>query len=312
MSSAHVSIPVEVDGLRGVVSAGDTFNELGDEKRAKKLAKVRANVKNREMGGEKVSQHDDVVKRNTALSNPLPDVSMIPKLSLIIRADVIGTAEALKDAILKLSSEFVEVDILQVGVGNITNNDVMLAATSREGGKNATILAFNVKMASSETATLADRDNVRIIKSAIIYDFLEEVSALLRLTAPAKEEEAVVGVGNVLKLFDIKKKQGVEAVTIAGSKVISGRLVSSTGPQSATKLNFWNPSGSNSKDNIDSFRRFAKDYKELIYRKYRIIRENNSRKRKGDEENPSGTIVFEGLVGYIFQASRLGWLGWDG
>ena len=156
------------------------------------------------------------------MSAERPDPVVVP---IIIKADVLGTAEALRDALMGLSSDIVALKVLHVGVGSITNNDVMLAASSPASASNAgtstaeaVVVGFNVSPIASALAMM-ERERVLVIQHPIIYDILEDVSEVLRAAAPMREEEAVVGTGVILKTFEIKKKHGMENnITIAGSK----------------------------------------------------------------------------------------------
>lgn len=323
-------MPVEVDGLRGVVDTGCVWEEVENEKKARAQTRMRiedvARARQREMEssdiGPVVSQSSSA-SPSTDGSGHEPsgeDSNVLPRagaadgagamqqqqqvVPVIIKADVLGTAEALRDALQSLNSEVVRLKVLHVGVGNITNSDVMLAATGeREGrhgdGSRAAIIGYNVKMGSASAQAMADRERVHVIQHAIIYEILEDVSRALRAAAPTREEEAVVGSGVVMKTFEIKRKQGMDAsVMIAGSKVLSGRLLARTGqigdPEDVQH------------SGVDR-RRLSKDFRQLFYRKYRVLRETSSggrtsqKKAKGAAGRAADAFVATGADEVVFE-----------
>ena len=286
VQEASASIPVEVDGLRGVVASGSEWEEVDDERKARSAAKARVDA---ELRGRATGEGDgNAAAEKLDGTGARPDPVVVP---IIIKADVLGTVEALRDALMGLCSDVVTLKVLHVGVGSITNNDVTLAASSSSaagtsGVSEAVVVGFNVSPIAS-AQTMMERERVLMIHHPIIYDILEDVSEVLRAAAPMREEEAVVGTGVVMKTFEIKKKHGMESsITIAGSKVLDGRLLSRTGPIDDGARNAAAGSGG------VYGRRKAKDYKEVVYRKFRVLRAATS-------AGAADRVVFEGLCSSI-------------
>src|SRR5262249_55089697 len=154
--------PVEVLGLDGVVEAGETLYAVDDEKAAKTLVEHRRQARRqKEMGGAaKVSLENILEKIQEGEAK---------ELKAVLKAHVQGSAEALRDALMRLSTEQVSVNVIQVGVGGITESDVNLA---KAGG--AIIIGFHVRPAG-KAAQLAEQDRVDIKLYDIIYEALDEV-----------------------------------------------------------------------------------------------------------------------------------------
>jgi translation initiation factor IF-2 len=204
VSEAGPSIPVEVLGLDGVPEAGETLNAVEDEKAAKTLVEHRRTARRqKDMGtGAKVS-----------LENILEKIKEgeVKELKVVLKADVQGSAEALKDALARLSTEAVKVNVIQAAVGGITETDVNLA---KAGG--AIIIGFHVRPAG-KASQLAEQERVEIKLYDIIYEALDDVKkAMAGMLAPVLKEKAL-GRAAVRQIFNIPK-----IGTVAGCAVTDG------------------------------------------------------------------------------------------
>jgi translation initiation factor IF-2 len=202
--SAGPSIPVEIQGLADVPGAGDEFMVLTDERRAREIATYRAGK----------FRHTKLAKQQAAkLENMFSDMAAgeVQTLSLIIKADVQGSQEALAASLLKLSNDEVKVQIVFSAVGGISESDVNLAIASK-----AIIIGFNTR-ADVGARKLAEGNGVDIRYYNIIYDAVDEVKAAIGgMLAPEKREE-VIGSAEIRQIFRASK-----IGTIAGCMVTSG------------------------------------------------------------------------------------------
>ncbi|HEX3911055.1 MAG TPA: translation initiation factor IF-2 [Solirubrobacteraceae bacterium] len=200
--------PVEVLGFDGVPEAGEIVRVVENERRARQLAGERANRLKTEAlarrSGRKVSL-EDVFK--------LAQEGTVKELSLVVKADVAGSLEALEDEIAKLPQQEVNVNIIHRGVGGINESDVMLASAS-EG----VILAFNVRPVG-EARQIADREGVEIRSYAVIYRAIDELRAAMQGMLEPAEVETALGQAEVRQLFRASK-----IGTIAGSFVTEGKV----------------------------------------------------------------------------------------
>jgi translation initiation factor IF-2 len=200
--------PVEMLGFDGVPQAGEIVRVVENERRARQLAGERANRLKTEAlarrSGRKVSL-EDVFK--------LAQEGAVKELSLVVKADVAGSLEALEDEIAKLPQQEVSVNVIHRGVGGINESDVMLAAAS-EG----VILAFNVRPVG-EARQVADREGVEIRSYAVIYRAIDELRAAMQGMLEPAEVETNLGQAEVRQLFRASK-----IGTIAGSFVTEGKV----------------------------------------------------------------------------------------
>ncbi|MCI6808176.1 MAG: translation initiation factor IF-2, partial [Clostridiales bacterium] len=206
VKEAGPSVPVEITGLAEVPAPGDEFSVVSDERMARQLVEQR-----------KQKIKDDANKLNQkvtleSLFSKLQEGEM-KELNLIVKADVQGSAEAVKASLEKLSNEEVRVRVIHAGVGAINESDVMLASAA-----NAIIVGFNVRpsQAASDAAETAKVD-VRLYR--VIYDCLEEMEAAMKGMLAPKYREAVLGRAQVRQVYKIS---GVG--TVAGSYVQSGKV----------------------------------------------------------------------------------------
>ncbi len=202
---AGPSVPVEIIGLAEVPVAGDDFAAVEDERMARELADQRKN-----------KAKEEVFKANARanLNDLFAQISEgIKDLNIIVKADVVGSAEAVKASLAKLSNEEVRVSVIHSAVGGITENDVMLAATS-----NAIIVGFNVR---PDRAALdsAERQGVDMRTYRVIYQCIEEIEAAMKGMLAPKFRENLLGHAEVRQTIRVP---GVG--TIAGSYILDGKI----------------------------------------------------------------------------------------
>ena len=201
---AGPSIPVEIQGLTDVPQAGDEFMVLVDERRAREIATFRQgkyrDVKLAKQQAAKLETMFEGMGEGKVLT-----------LQLIIKADVQGSQEALANALLKLSTDEVKVQVVHAAVGAISESDVNLAIASK-----AVIIGFNVR-ADAGARKLAEHNGVDIRYYNIIYDAVDEVKAAMAGMLAPEQREEVIGLAEVRQVF-VASKIG----TVAGSMVTSG------------------------------------------------------------------------------------------
>jgi translation initiation factor IF-2 len=204
--AAGPSIPVEIQGLTEVPQAGDEFMVLGDERRAREIATFRQG-KYREV---------TLNKRQAAkLENIFDKVGegQAQVLSLIVKADVQGSQEALAQSLVKLSTPEVKVQIVHAAVGGISESDINLAIASK-----AVIVGFNVR-ADSGARKLAEGNAVDIRYYNIIYDAVDDVKAAMTGMLAPEQKEEVIGTAEIRTVF-VASKIG----TVAGCMVTAGQV----------------------------------------------------------------------------------------
>jgi translation initiation factor IF-2 len=204
--AAGPSIPVEIQGLTEVPQAGDEFMVLGDERRAREIATFRQG-KYREV---------TLNKRQAAkLENIFDKVGegQAQVLSLIVKADVQGSQEALAQSLVKLSTPEVKVQIVHAAVGGISESDINLAIASK-----AVIVGFNVR-ADSGARKLAEGNAVDIRYYNIIYDAVDDVKAAMTGMLAPEQKEEVIGTAEIRTVF-VASKIG----TVAGCMITAGQV----------------------------------------------------------------------------------------
>jgi translation initiation factor IF-2 len=206
VETAGPSTPVEILGLDGVPDAGDQVNAAEDDKVAKQVVEHRRQqFRKRELASTSRISLEGLMERQSE--------SASKELKIVLKADVQGSAEALKAALVKLSTEKVKVVVISAAVGGITESDVNLA---KAGG--AIIVGFHVRPAG-KSSKLAEQEGVEIRLYDIIYDALDEVKAAMAgLLAPIKREVAM-GKLQVRETFSIPKMG-----TVAGCMVTEGKI----------------------------------------------------------------------------------------
>lgn len=206
LDSAGPSVPVEIMGLAEVPQAGDTFDAVSDERLARELVEQRK----REAKEEEFKQYQKVT-----LDNLFSSISQgeMKELNIIVKADVQGSVEAVKQNVEKLSNDEVKVKVIHGSVGAINESDVMLANAS-----NAIIVGFNVRP-DPVAAEIAERDGVDIRMYRVIYDCIEELEAAIKGMLAPKFREVVLGRAEVRSVFKLSS-----AGMIAGSYVLDGKI----------------------------------------------------------------------------------------
>ena len=206
VKTAGPSVPVEITGLADVPTPGDEFNAVTDERMARELVEQR-----------RQAQKDALAKMNqkVTLDNLFAKMQEgeMKELPLIVKADVQGSAEALKSSLEKISNEEVRVRVIHAGVGAINESDILLASTA-----GAIVVGFNVRPDAAAAAS-AHRANVDMRFYRVIYDAIDEIEAAMKGMLAPKFEEVVIGHAEVRMTYK------VSAIgTIAGCMVKDGKV----------------------------------------------------------------------------------------
>ena len=206
VTEAGPSIPVEIAGMSEVPNAGDVFNAVDDERMARELVEERKEKeKEKTLGVAKKVTLDDLFSRIQQ--------GEIKDFNIIVKADVQGSAEAVKTSLEKLTNEEVRVKVIHSGVGAISESDVMLAATS-----NALIVGFNVRP-DSAARDYAARANVEIRTYRVIYDCINEIEAAMKGMLAPKFAEQVIAHIEIRQLYKVSK-----VGTVCGCYVQDGKV----------------------------------------------------------------------------------------
>ncbi len=210
VDQAGPSIPVLVLGLNGAPQAGEKFKVYEDEAEAKAVANKRSQILREQ--GIRTKKHITLeeIGRRKALGT-------FRELNIIIKADVDGSAEALTDSLLKLSTKEVQVNVIFKSVGQITESDIMLASAS-----DAVIVGFQVRPSSS-VRKLAEKEGVEIRLYSIIYNAIEEIKAAMEGMLAPKMEEKITCTVEIREAFKISK-----IGTVAGCYVTEGKITRQT------------------------------------------------------------------------------------
>jgi len=205
VASAGPSIPVQVLGLSGVPDAGDDFVVVEDERLAKDVAQQR-DAKRREtrLVGQAGNRMEDIMAQMGAGEAQL-------SLPLIIKADVQGSVQALREALTALSNEQIRINVLAAGVGGITESDAQLAATSK-----ATLIGFNVR-ADASARKVIEGNGVDLRYFSIIYDVIDQVKQVASGILGVEIREEIIGTAEVRDVFRSSKFGAV-----AGCMVVEG------------------------------------------------------------------------------------------
>ena len=211
VKTAGPSTPVEITGLASVPESGDTFYEVKDERTAKHLIEKRKYEKHqKEIGANKVVTLDDLFSK---IEN-----ENLKQLNLIVKADVQGSVEALKQSLEKLSNDEVKVKVIHSNVGGVTESDVTLAKVS-----GAIIIAFNVRP-EVIAKSIADKEGVEIKQYAVIYDAINDVEAAIKGMLDPVYKEVVIGTAEIRQIFKVSN-----VGTIAGTYVLTGKVARNAG-----------------------------------------------------------------------------------
>ncbi|MFT8675085.1 MAG: translation initiation factor IF-2 [Acetobacter sp.] len=211
VDEAGPSMPVEILGLSGVPAAGAPFVVVENENRAREISEFRQRkLKEHQVAGQVAARGtlDQMLARIQAGDQK--------EVSVLIKADVQGSAEALQATVLKLANEEVGVRVLNASVGQITESDVQLAKAS-----DAVIIAFNVR-ATVQARTLAQREGVDIRYYSIIYQVADDVEALVRGKQAPKHREKFLGYAEIRRVFEISKVGKVAGCFITDGVVKRG------------------------------------------------------------------------------------------
>ncbi len=239
VNEAGPSVPVEIMGLAEVPQAGDGFDAVNDERLARELVEQRKN---------KAKEEHFKEYQKVTLDNLFASIQegQLKDLNIIIKADVQGSAEAVKQSLVKLSNDEVRVKIIHSGVGAITESDVMLANAS-----NAIIVGFNVRP-DNVAAESAERDGVDVRMYRVIYDCIEEVQAAIKGMLAPKFRDVDVGKAEVRQVVKISSVGNV-----AGCHVVSGKIIRNA------KIRVVRDGIVVAEDEMASLRRFKDDVKEV-------------------------------------------------
>lgn len=239
VKTAGPSVPVEITGLAETPAAGDSFDAVSDERLARELVEQRK---------DKAKNELFEAKEKVTLDNLFSQLSEgeLKQLSVIIKADVQGSVEAVKSSLEKLSNEEVKVVAIHGGVGAINESDVMLAQTS-----GAIIVGFNVRPDGVAKAA-AERDSVDIRTYRVIYDCIEEIEAAMKGMLAPKFRESILGTVEVRDTYKISS-----VGTIAGCYVTNGKV------NRSCKIRVIRDGVVIAEDAISSLRRFKDDVKEV-------------------------------------------------
>ena len=257
---ATPSTPVEILGLNSVPDVGEIFMSTESEKEARTIAEAFIT-----QGKEKLIAD---TKAKLSLDGLFSQIQAgnIKELNLIIKADVQGSVEAMKQSLLKLSNDEVAVRIIHGGVGAINESDVILASTS-----NGIIIGFNVKP-DNRAKEIADNEKVDIKLYSVIYNAINDVEAAMKGLLDPIYEEKIIGHAEVRQIF---KASGVG--TIAGSYVLDGKIVR------GCKVRITRGDKLIHEGNLGSLKRFQDDVKEvasgyecgLVFEKFNEVKEED-------------------------------------
>ena len=239
VKEAGPAVPVEITGLDEVPAAGDNFDAVSDERLARQLVEQR-----------KQKAKDEIFKatQKVTLDNLFSQLEQgeMKDLNVIVKADVQGSVEAVRESLVKISNEEVRVNVIHGGVGAINESDEMLAATS-----GAIIVGFNVRP-DPVAKEAAERDGVEIRLYRVIYDCIDEITAAMKGMLAPKFREVILGELEVRQTY---KVSGIG--TIAGCYVKNGKITRDA------KVRVVRDGIVVAEDEIGSLRRFKDDVKEV-------------------------------------------------
>ncbi len=239
VNEAGPSVPVEITGLAEVPTGGDQFDCVSDEKLARELVEQR-----KQHNKEEQFKSFQKVTLDTLFDSI--NVGELKDLNVIVKADVQGSVEAVRQSLEKLTNEEVRVRVIHGGVGAVNESDVMLANAS-----NAIIVGFNVRPDAVAVAN-AERDGVEMRMYRVIYDCIEEIEAAIKGMLAPKYRDVEMGKAEVRSVFKLSSSG-----MIAGSYVIDGKITRNS------KIRVVRDGIVISEDEISSLRRFKDDVKEV-------------------------------------------------
>lgn len=206
IESAGPSMPALILGLNGAPQAGDKFNVMDSDREAKEIATKRAQLQREQ--GLRTQKHItlDEIGRRIAIGN-------FQELNIIVKGDVDGSVEALSDALIKLSTPEIQLNVIHKAVGQISESDILLAAAS-----NAIIVGFQVRP-SLNARKLAEKEEIDIRLYSIIYDAIEEIKAAMEGMLSPEVKEEITATLEVRDIFKVNK-----VGTVAGCYVKEGKI----------------------------------------------------------------------------------------
>jgi translation initiation factor IF-2 len=207
---AGPSTPIQLLGLNGAPQAGDVFNSMSEEKEARDIASTRMQLQREQ--GIRATKHITLEEMGRRIA-----IGDFQELNVIVKGDVDGSIEALSDALLKLSTEQIQINIIHKSVGQISDTDVLLATAS-----DAIIVGFQVRPSAS-ARRLAEQEQIDIRLYSIIYKAIEELKDAMEGMLKPKIEEKVVANVEVRETFKISK-----VGTVAGCYVLDGTIARSS------------------------------------------------------------------------------------
>ena len=241
IKEAGPSTPVEVIGFPDVPEAGDVFVVMEDEKKARQIAATRLQKqRNAAISRKKKLTLDELYERVKE--------GEIRDLNIILKADVQGSIEALRDAFINITHPEVKVNVIHTGVGGVNESDVMLATAS-----NAIIIGFNVRP-DAKAATLIDKEGVDVKIYNVIYEAIDDVKKALEGLLEPTITEKVLGRAEVRELFQVSRLG-----TIAGCYVTDGKISRSSAGIRVIRDNIVIY-----ENKISSLKRFKEDAKEVL------------------------------------------------
>jgi len=205
VQEAPPSTPVEVLGFSGVPEAGDKFYVMRDEKEARAISESRLTAL--------VEEGRATTGRRTLDLYQMIREGEIKDLNIIIKGDVHGSIEALAESLQRLSTDAVKLNVIRIGVGDVTENDVMLASASK-----AIITGFNVRLAQ-QASKIAEKEGVEIKLYNVIYEAISDVKSAMEGLLEPEKREVILGRAEVIEMFSISRL-GI----VAGCRVNNGRI----------------------------------------------------------------------------------------
>ncbi len=232
---AKPSMPVVILGLHAVPQVGDTLSAVSDERKARELA-------------ERKKAEDDKASKAVSLNNIFDQISTgrVKELNIIIKADVQGSIEPIKNSLQKLSTDEVQVNLIHTGSGNVTESDIMLAIASK-----GLVITFNTSVETG-AERLAETEDIDIRNYNVIYHLVDDVEKALKGMLEPEYKEVIVGRAEVRALFPSSKKRSIAGVYITEGKVSRG-----------TSLRLLRNGKVVVESVVDTLRRFKDDVKEV-------------------------------------------------
>ncbi|AUI73309.1 translation initiation factor IF-2 [Candidatus Portiera aleyrodidarum] len=226
------SIPAAIIGFNGVPEAGEQFNVVSDEKKAREIVNNRSikYINNK----QKTNLIQDILKK-------------INTINIVLKADVQGTLHALRTSIKELSNDQIVLNIISASVGNLNSNDVNLAIISK-----AILIGFNVQVVS-KARDLIEREHIKFFYFKLIYKFIDGLNEIIHKTLNPKKIEDIIGIAEIRDTFKYNKKNGV----IIGCIVLKGKVVRNK------KIRIIRNNDIIYKGDLVSLRRFKKDVNEV-------------------------------------------------